>query len=232
MFRALRSSLRKLGFTNTESALRWDITRMRARMRTGKMLRRAMQAGPLPARLHFGCGSRKVAGWLNCDIRGTDVDIDLASGRLPFAAGQFEAAAAQHVIEHLELESELRPLLAELHRCLKPGGELWLSCPDMAKVCASYMADRGAGLMADRQTRWPRSTTDGYPDSQVVNYLFHQGGEHKNLFDFDLLAAVLTRAGFGRVTLRQEADLLARFPEFPPRNDDFVTLYVSAVRPG
>ena len=27
---------------------------------------------------------------------------------------------------------------------------------------------------------------EGYPSSKVVNEIFYQNGEHKNLFDFDL----------------------------------------------
>jgi predicted SAM-dependent methyltransferase len=223
-----RSILRRLGFMNTARALRWDLVRLGARLRTRRMLRRALRAGPLPARLHFGSGSKKIPGWLNVDVAGTDVDVDLGSGRLPFADGQFEAAAAQQVVEHLHIDEELLPLLRELHRCLRPGGEIWLSCPDIAKVCTAYMADGGTSLVADKQSRWPKYTTGGWPASHVVNDLFHQYGQHRNLFDLPLLEAVLTRAGFRDVRRLDEAAMRARFPEFPPRRDDFNSLYVRA----
>lgn len=217
-------------FKGTARALRWDMMRLGARMRSGRMLRRLTAKGPLSTKLHFGSGSRKVQGWLNCDVTQTDVDIDLGCGTLPFPSAYFEAAVAQHVIEHLTLEEELQPLLRDLHRCMKPGGEVWLSCPDMQKVCESYARDKGQGLVLDKQTRWPNYSTHGYYVSHVVNDLFHQTGQHKNLFDFDLLRDVLTKAGFRDVTHEQESSLLARYPEFPPRRDDFHALYVRAVK--
>jgi hypothetical protein len=61
------------------------------------------------------------------------------------------------------------------------------------------------------------------------NIMFHQDGEHKNLFDFDLLRWALEQSGFGDVRRRTEADLLVRFPECPCRDDDSQSLYVSAV---
>lgn len=227
----LRSFAQKAKLMNTARALRWDLTRAKARRRTGAMLRSYEQAhGSIPKKLHFGSGNKKIAGWLNCDVMDSDVDIDLVGGTLPFADGYFEAAAAQQVIEHIQLEEELQPLLAELHRCMAPGAELWLSCPDMEKVCRSYMEDGGDGLIADKRSRWPNYDTKGYYKSHVVNDLFHQFGQHKNLFDLPLLTDVLTKAGFRDVTRRQEADWLERWPEFIPRKDDFHALYVSAIK--
>jgi hypothetical protein len=98
----------------------------------------------------------------------------------------------------------------------------------MHKIAASYLADGGTTLLADRLSRWPDSGTGGYPASQVVNLLFSQWGEHKNLFDFPLLSAVLERCGFDDIEAVDEARFLARFPEFPVRGDDPITLYVCA----
>lgn len=223
-------------FENAVPALKWDVKRALARARSRGMARAAAKGGGLPKRLHIGCGGRRVPGWLNCDVSHSEVNIDLTGGPLPFADGVFEAACAQHVIEHLSIggtnggSGELEGLLGEVHRCLMAGGELWLSCPDMHKIAASYLANGGAALLADRLSRWPDSGTAGYPASQVVNLLFSQWGEHKNLFDLPLLSAVLERCGFGDVEAVDEARFLARFPEFPPRGDDAISLYVCARR--
>lgn len=238
MRRAARQSLAM--FENAVPALKWDVKRALARVRSRGMARAAAKGGGLPRRLHIGCGGRRVPGWLNCDVSHSEVNIDLAGGRLPFGDGVFEAACAQHVIEHLSIRGadgsanggsgELEGLLGEVHRCQMAGGELWLSCPDMHRIAASYLADGGAALLADRLSRWPQSGTGGYPASQVVNLLFSQWGEHKNLFDLPLLRAVLEGCGFGDVEAMDEARFLARFPEFPPRGDDAISLYVRAYR--
>lgn len=66
------------------------------------------------------------------------------------------------------------------------------------------------------------------PPQEMINRIFHQGGEHKNLFDFELLSWALKKAGFGSGEQVGEADFLNCFPEFPRRADDYHSLYVRA----
>lgn len=180
-------------------------------------------------KLHFGCGSRKVDGWLNVDLAGSDFNLDLSAGYLPWKDNAFVFAVSQHVVEHLELTSELIPLLKEIQRTLKPGGEIWLSTPDMEKICRAYLAGQMGDMIADRNAREPDWELGDIPPTQMVNVLFHQNGEHKNLFDFTLLKWALERSGFEQVCRVRESALLERFPGFPPRQDDIQSLYVRAV---
>jgi predicted SAM-dependent methyltransferase len=179
-------------------------------------------------KLHLGCWNRKIDGWLNVDVTNSDYDVDLACGVLPFPSDHFTVIASQHVIEHLEMRLELIPLLRECNRVMKKGGEIWLSCPDMGKVCRGYGTDKGADLLKDKASRVPGYDLGSAPVQQVINELFHQDGEHRNLFDFELLKWVLERAGFSSVTDVDESKFLAAFPEFLERKDDLQTLYVSA----
>jgi predicted SAM-dependent methyltransferase len=208
----------------TRTALAMDARRLVTRARA---LVRTPHSG---TKLHLGCGRRLVPGFVNVDVLGSDYDIDLGCGALPWSDGAFEAVVSQQVIEHLELRTQLRPLLAELARVLQPGGEAWLSCPDMEAICRSYLADGGARLLEDRRSRWPDFSLGGLPASHMVNVLFHQDGEHVNLFDFALLRHLLLEAGFSSVERVVEADQRARFPEFPLRADDDISLYVRATR--
>lgn len=224
----LKNLMFRLQIQKTVRTARFDLLRMKARRRTQKMLNRHLTKGPLPDKFHFGCGKRLVDGWLNCDLINSQVDIDLGCGSLPFADESFSAICSQHVIEHLDLVSELEPLTKELLRCSRSGAEIWLSCPDMEKVCRSYLDHKGMDLIEDRRTRLPDFTTGKYPSSFMINNLFHQGGEHRNLFDFDLLKALLDQSGFSNVTRESEETFLLRFPEFPRRNDDLQSLYVRA----
>jgi predicted SAM-dependent methyltransferase len=204
--------------------LAWfDLLRLRAR------LRHPFQQGisPSSTRLHVGCGDRRVGGWLNVDVIGSEYDVDLGAGSLPWRSDSFDSLVSQHMIEHLELFSELMPLLREFRRVLRPGAQIWLSCPDMEKVCRAYIDERLPEYLADRQTR-DEYSLQGAPISQMVNDLFHQYGGHKNLYDYPLLKWALETTGFTNVKQIAEADLLEAFPEFPDRNDDHQTLYVSA----
>jgi len=208
-------------------SLRFDAYRLCARLRH----QRGRKLTPPSARLHFGCGMRPIAGWTNIDVAGSPFDVDLASP-LPWQDKVFETIVAQQVIEHLDLQSELLPLLEELARTAKPGAEIWLSCPDMEKACRGYLEDRGQALKKDRETRWKVEWIEGCPSSQFINILFHQGNEHKNLFDYELLSWALERSGFSHVERTNEKEFLAVYPEFPIRNDDFHALYVRARRAG
>lgn len=215
-------TLQRLRFDpRTIALVRHDIARFRARTR-----RAAMPATDRPLRLHLGCGDRRVEGWLNCDVSGSEYDLDLGAGRLPFPDSSARVVVMQHVVEHLSLYDQLLPLLSELHRVCAPDGRVWLSCPDLAKVCAGYVTDRGRALEQDRRQRWPDYSRGDAPVQQFINDVFQGKGMHRNLFDFELLEWALRRGGFSFVERVSEAELLAAHPEFPPRRDDAQSLYV------
>lgn len=218
---------RRMFSRRTRSGLRLDLLRLRARMKHQWGRKRI----PPCSRLHFGCGARRIPGWLNVDLAGSEFDIDLAAP-LPWRDAVFECIVSQQVLEHLELESEVMPLLSELARVSRPRAEFWASCPDMDKVCRGYVQDGGRALLDDRRRRVPVPWPEGRPFSQMINVMFHQDGEHRNLYDFALLKWLLETHGFGRIERVDEAALRARFPEFPARNDDYHALYIRAVRAG
>lgn len=203
----------------------FDLLRLRTRMRA-----RLKKKRPISPKLHLACGDRRIPGWLNVDAAGSEFDVDLGAGRLPWGDASFDCVVSQHLIDDLEIESELIPLFREIKRVLKPGGELWLSTPDMEKICRSYLEDGGTKLIADRRSRMPGFNMKGYPDSQYMNVIFFEWGRNQNLFDFPLLNFVLRRAGFEDGRRASERDLLKRFPDFPPRRDDYQSLYVCAAK--
>ena len=208
----------------TIKLMRFDVLRLNARFR--RIGRHDLQ--PSSCQLHLGSGGIHVPGWLNVDVIGSDYDIDFVTP-LPWKSGSFSVIVSQHVIEHLELIDELLPLFSELKRVLlRPGGQIWLSCPDMEKICRLYVDGRTRELVEDRTSLMKRYSLRGAPSQHVVNDLFHQSGEHKNLFDFEMLKWALERNDFTDIRKVDEAELLQRFPGFPARNDDFHTLYVTA----
>jgi predicted SAM-dependent methyltransferase len=217
--------MHKLLSRRTRLLLKMDGLRMMARLKT---MLRTPTVPVSPANLHLGCGKRRVAGWINVDVTGSDYDLDLAGDSLPWSDATFDAVVSQQVIEHLDLQNELLPLLHEIKRVLKPGAEVWLSCPDLGAVCREYEQSKGAGLMADRQTRFPDFSIGDIPSQHNINLWFHQDGQHKNLFDLDLLSWALQRSGFSGPTKVLESDFLKRFPEFPERRDDQYSLYIRA----
>ena len=211
----------------TKSGLRLDFLRMIARLRNRFF--RKKNISPKYDNLHFGCGDRIVPGWVNTDVHGSPFDLDLCSP-LPWKKESFTVIVGQQVIEHLELERELIPFLKEINRIAKTGAQLWLSTPDMAKVCHSYIEDKGKALHQDRLARWPVNMPDGIPTQQMINVLFHQGGQHKNLFDYELLRWVLEHCGFYEVERTSEVEFLETNPEFASRNDDYHSVYIKCIK--
>ncbi|MBN1262115.1 MAG: methyltransferase domain-containing protein [Anaerolineae bacterium] len=219
----------------TLASIRFDLKRLRAR---GKRVF-ARDLLPSSPRLHLGCGMLRLPGWLNVDVTGSDFDVDLGGGRLPWRSGVFDTVLSEHLIEHLDLMPELIPLLREVHRVMAPGGELWLSCPDIETVCRAYLDGRVSELLAARLRRWPgyvlgraplrlearmplypKELLGHIPPSHFINDVFHQWGEHKNLFDFDLLVWALGVTGFENVARVDKAAFVARFPGVPKHADD------------
>jgi predicted SAM-dependent methyltransferase len=218
----------------TIGMIRFDLARAKARRHRQKHL-----GTPACNKLHFGCGNRRIPGWVNLDLANADVCWDISTGTLPWGPNVFSHAMSQHVIEHLDIETELLPLLKDLHRVLEPNGNLWLSCPDMEKICHSYCSNKMQDLIDDRKKRakavwgmdWSLdkvNTIPNSPSSSMFNSIVYQGFEHKNIFDFDLLSWLLNYAGFNSVKRISEADLQAEFLEIPQRLDDAQTLYVVA----
>jgi predicted SAM-dependent methyltransferase len=118
-------------------------------------------------RLHLGCGSHVVDGWVNIDrspgaqlakipglrrvLRGARVlskeqaDAVFPRGivradvtrRIPVPDRSAEVAYSSHVIEHLSRWQAL-DMLRECSRVLRPGGLVRIVTPDLAEVIAAY----------------------------------------------------------------------------------------------
>jgi len=88
---------------------------------------------PAYDRLNLGCGRFKKPGFVNVDCFAhlePDVVQNLDELPYPFPSGSFRRIEADHVLEHL---SQPFAVMAELHRLLKPGGELVIRVPHFSR---------------------------------------------------------------------------------------------------
>ncbi len=91
--------------------------------------------------LDAGCGEGVLVDEYAGRLRMTGVDANYASAHvttgsllaLPFADASFDRALCLDVLEHLAYEDQPRAL-AELHRVVVPGGELFVSIPNLAHL--------------------------------------------------------------------------------------------------
>ena len=96
---------------------------------------------------NIGAGGLRHWAWTNVDCasdwyeaqQGQEfIDLDLQDfDRLPLEDARAEAFYTSHTIEHVT-DDAVAHLLAEIHRCLKPGGVLRLTCPDIDLAYRAY----------------------------------------------------------------------------------------------
>jgi SAM-dependent methyltransferase len=105
-------------------------------------VRKWLDRVPSDARiLDAGCGEGVLVEEYVGRLRIEGIDPNYSSPRvrngsvtaLPYEAGAFDRALCLDVLEHLTFEEQPRAL-RELHRILRPGGELLISVPNLAHL--------------------------------------------------------------------------------------------------
>lgn len=76
-------------------------------------------------KLNFGCGSIQPEGWVNFDL-----DPQFNANEVPLRQEEFDIIVAHCSIQMNDF-NDIVGLLAFLYRCLKPGGVLRISLPDI-----------------------------------------------------------------------------------------------------
>jgi predicted SAM-dependent methyltransferase len=146
-----------------------------------------------PLRLHLGCGTVLLEGWVNVDMGGTpDLALDLRYG-LPFPDASVDRIHSEHMFEHLRL-ADGQLLMAEAHRVLRPGGVMRIGMPDLESLLRRYSAPDW------RDQPWIQDQAFGWVDSPValINVSF-RGWEHQYLYNEGELRLRLGRVGFAQV---------------------------------
>lgn len=99
-----------------------------------------LEAVSVAIRLHIGCGTHILPGWVNIDevarAPGALTGFDLTD--LPYPSASVDEILAEHVLEHLSFDEESR-VWPELARVLCPGGHLTVEMPDFEWVCAQFV---------------------------------------------------------------------------------------------
>lgn len=178
--------LRGRGLLNR--AQRGHVVRRRA-------VRRHLES-PEPS-LHIGAGPKRLDGWLNSDLIGGDIHLDLER-TLPLPDASLAYAFGEHVIGSLS-EQAAMGLLRELHRVLRPGGVLRLTTPDLEKLIAIYR-DENPVVSREDYTSYLDAET-GKPHAtpcQVFNDLVRLWGI-RYTYDEEDLTRRLRETGFADI---------------------------------
>jgi predicted SAM-dependent methyltransferase len=182
--------------------------------------------------VNVGSGGRGKPGWINLDASPYHADIYCTHDirrPLPFADGAVRRLLAEHVIEHIDFNDDVPRVFAEFHRVLAPGGVARIIVPDAGRYLRAYAH---ADLQSWRELGLDRDKMPGgmHTPIEMINHVFHQGGEHKFGWDYPTMELALRRAGFSR-SVRQsygvsvDGDLALDQPNHAP-----YSLYVDAIK--
>lgn len=151
-------------------------------------------------RLHLGCGTVILPGWVNVDAQpypGVDRVLDLRQG-LPFE--DVEYVFSEHFLEHFDLDDGLA-LLRECRRVLIDDGVLRLTTPNLDWVWATSYATRWTPESPTHATidaaRWTHDAPAAR-DCLTLNRAFRAWG-HRFIYNRAMLEDALRRAGFARL---------------------------------
>ncbi|HEV2620736.1 MAG TPA: methyltransferase domain-containing protein [Frateuria sp.] len=153
-------------------------------------------------RLHVGCGTHLIAGFLNADLSSTSdhvLRLD-ATKPFPFDDGSFDYIFSEHMIEHIHYLDGLN-MLSECYRVLKKGGKIRISTPDLERVMALGRHDRTElqnAYIAWSVDQFASFAPDGDP-TFVINNFFRDWG-HQFIYARKTLAASLNQCGFADIT--------------------------------
>jgi predicted SAM-dependent methyltransferase len=106
-------------------------------MKDAPAVRSAVALRPAQPRLHLGCGTKIVAGYVNADIvagPGVDLVCDLSRG-IPYPDSVFDEVLAVDFIEHVAQDRTIH-LMNEVWRVLAPGGVFRVHVPAAPGITA------------------------------------------------------------------------------------------------
>ena len=135
----------------------------------------------LPVRLHLGCGSVKMEGYLNVDgdymSHDPEVTIQDITKPFPILNNTVDEILTVHVIEHISRQ-HIPPMFKEFYRICKIGGSVAIEWPDLLKMCQEVVNNPDCFWTHDK--RLTKRTISGiygdsarYPDPTISSgFLF------------------------------------------------------------
>ena len=153
-------------------------------------------------KLHLGCGSNYIEGWLNVDLDSpvADVHVDLR-GSLPYNDQSVDFIFNEHFLEHITREEGIA-FLCECRRVLKQQGVIRVCTPDLRWLVAQYISGK---LDEWEDVGWVPETS-----CRLINEGVSFWG-HQFVYDLPELLTALREVGFSEI--RQVFHRESTYPE-------------------
>lgn len=92
-------------------------------------------------KIHLGCGSKIIEGFVNCDSRklpGVDKVFDMEKFPWPFEDGSISYVYTVETLEHLSWTIQ-KQIFREFYRILKDVGQVSMTVPNIGQMCKDYV---------------------------------------------------------------------------------------------
>jgi predicted SAM-dependent methyltransferase len=145
--------------------------------------------------LNLGCGeydirqSNDEERWVNIDKRPIPGVVQGDVRKLKFPDVSVDEIAAKDILEHIPW-TETEQALGEWSRVLKPGGKIYVQCPDIGAICQKYVEQSEDWVKFNDWPNWKKFSF--WMFGRHDNW----GGEHHAGFDIPGLKMLLEQAGF------------------------------------
>ena len=115
----------------------------------------------LPIKINLGCGDKILNNYINVDIinerggRQPDIVCDIRNLNI-FESNYCDELLAIHIVEHF-WRWEIKDILKEWLRVLKPGGKIIIECPNLLSACQELIDNPVQGSKPDisgQKTMW------------------------------------------------------------------------------
>lgn len=133
------------------------------------------------------------------------------SKKWPFKDSSFSAIASSHVVEHLPLHGAIN-CFTDSHRCLKTGGVLRISVPDLDTYIKNYQPDNALSWATDLFEANERS----------------EKNMHHFMYNFSSMSTLLKQAGFTQVFRREYRQGIC--PDLEKIDNRPSSLFVEAIK--
>lgn len=156
---------------------------------------------PRARALHAGCGMHRLPGWINIDFdpsASPDAVANLGVS-IPLRDASLDYIHSEDFLEHLDFEAG-KTFLSECRRVLKRSGVMRLLTPDLRRIIERVYVDRD-----ERHLRWCGSYLEASSPAEALNMHLRMHGEHRFLYDEELLTETLRQIGFAVRSVRWNA---------------------------
>jgi predicted SAM-dependent methyltransferase len=152
-------------------------------------------------KLHIGCGTNILDGWLNSDYYPHSATILHLDATKPFPLGndEFDYVFSEHMIEHVSYrQGEM--MLQECFRILRTNGKLRVSTPDLSFLINLYNEDKTSAQREYIKWATDKFIRDAprYEDTFVINNFVRAWG-HLFIYDEKTLRSSMAKAGFTHI---------------------------------